>query len=169
MRSEAIETNGDGSRPVPPLALQHDAWGRLVLTDATGRQYIGIEVVRAFPISAPRHGISLCDAEGRELVWMDDLEALPASLLETIEKELGQREFIPRLRRIIRISAPVEPSEWEVDTDRGRSCFIVDSEDNVYRLDEHRALLTDSHGVRYLIPDTRQLDSTSRRLLERFL
>ena len=32
-----------------------------------------------------------------------------------------------------------------------------------------RALVIDAHGIRYLIPDTRTLDATSRRLLERYL
>ena len=66
-------------------------------------------------------------------------------------------------------SAVVEPSEWEVETDRGRTRFLLKSEDDVHPLDECTALITDAHGVRYLIPDTRQLDPASRRRLERFL
>ena len=73
------------------------------------------------------------------------------------------------VRRIVRISAPVEPSEWEVETDRGRTRFVLNSEDDVRRLSDHRALIFDAHGIRYLIPDLRALDGTSRRLLERYL
>ena len=32
-----------------------------------------------------------------------------------------------------------------------------------------RVLIVDSHGIRYLIPDYRTLDATSRRLLERYI
>ena len=67
------------------------------------------------------------------------------------------------------MSAPVEPSEWEVETDRGRTSFVLNNEDDVHELGGHRALVTNAHGIRYLIPDTRQLDAISRRLLERYL
>ena len=73
------------------------------------------------------------------------------------------------LRRVLSISTTMEPSEWEVETDRGRTRFVLNSEDDIHPLDDHRALLHDAHGVRYLIPDTRTLDPTSRRLLERYL
>jgi hypothetical protein len=166
-----MERNGmPNGQPWPQaFELSHDAWGRLVLTDADGRQHVGVELVRAFPLSDPRHGIAVCDAHGRELWWIDDLDELPAPLVRQIEEELAQREFVPVIRRILRVSAPMEPSEWEVETDRGRTHFVLNNEDDVHRLDEHRALLTDAHGIRYLIPDTRQLDAASRRLLERYL
>src|SRR5262249_33759950 len=114
------------------------------------------------------HGLSLCDAEGHELVWVETLAELPPHLRRLIEDELARREFVPVIRRIVAVSSPVDPSEWEVQTERGRTYFVLNSEDAVHRLDEHRALLTDSHGIRYLIPDTRALDATSRRLLERY-
>jgi hypothetical protein len=82
---------------------------------------------------------------------------------------MARREFVPIIRRIVRVSAPVEPSEWEVETDRGRTCFVVNSEDDVRRLDGQRAMILDTQGIRYLIPDLRGLDAASRRILERYL
>jgi len=166
-----MENNGalNGPAGPRPFALHHDPWGRLVLTDAEGRQHTDVEVVRAFPLSDPHHGIAICDAQGRELVWIPDLDVLPPSLTQQIEEELAQREFVPIIRRIVKVSAPVEPSQWEVETDRGRVSFVLNSEDDVHQLDAHRALITDAHGIRYLIPDVEQLDATSRRLLERYL
>ncbi|HEY7328902.1 MAG TPA: DUF1854 domain-containing protein [Gemmataceae bacterium] len=166
-----MEDNGtaNGQAGPHPFGLHHDAWGRLVLTDADGRQHAGVEVVRAFPISDPRHGVALCDSKGKELLWLADLEALPPPLARVIQDELAKREFVPIVRRILKVSAPVEPSEWEVETDRGRTSFVLNSEDDVHELDAHRALITDAHGIRYLIPDIEQLDATSRRLLERYL
>ena len=164
------ENGPANGRPGPqPFGLHYDAWGRLVLTDAAGREHVGVEPVRAFPISDPRHGLALCDAEGHELVWVEDLDALPPPLRRFLEDDLARREFVPVVRRIVAVSAPVEPSEWEVETDRGRTRFVLNSEDDVRRLSDHRALLVDAHGIRYLIPDTRALDATSRRLLERYL
>jgi hypothetical protein len=163
--------NGEANGQLGPRAfdLSYDAWGQLVFTDADGRQHVGVELVRAFPISDPRHGIAVCDPKGRELLWLEDLDGLPAALVEKIEAALARIEFVPVIQRILRVSAPVEPSEWEVETDRGRTSFVLNSEDDVHELDEHRALITDAHGIRYLISDIGQLDATSRRLLERYL
>ncbi|MGH7224373.1 MAG: DUF1854 domain-containing protein [Gemmataceae bacterium] len=149
--------------------MSHDVWGQLVMTDAEGRQHVGVELIRAFPLSDPRHGVAVCDRQGRELMWLADLDTLPAPLVRQIEDELAKREFVPIILRILRVSAAVEPSEWEVETDRGRTSFVLDSEDDVHELDQYRALVTDAHDIRYLIPDVRHLDAHSQRLLERFL
>jgi hypothetical protein len=166
-----MEPNGlaNGPSGPRPFGLRNDAWGRLVLIDSDGREHAGVELVRAFPLSDPRHGIAICDAKGRELIWLADLTALPASLIQQIEEELAKREFVPIILRILKVSAPVEPSEWEVETDRGRTSFVLNNEDDVHELDERRALITDAHGIRYLIPDIERLDANSRRLLERYL
>jgi hypothetical protein len=44
----------------------------------------------------------------------------------------------------------------------------LDSEDDVRRLGPYKALFIDTHGIRYLIPDTRTLDLASRRILDRY-
>jgi hypothetical protein len=158
---------GDG-RP-GPFTLRFDAWGRLVFSGADGVEHVGVEPVRAFPISGPGYGISLCNAEGHEVLWAERLEDLPPAERRLMEEELARREFLPVVRRIVRISTVALPAEWEVETDRGRTRFVLNSEDDVRRFDEHRAVVTDAHGVRYLIPDTRTLDAGSRRVLERYL
>lgn len=168
LRENDAAANG-AAAPVVPWSLHADARGRLVLTDAAGRPHVGAEPVRAFPLSAPRRGVSICDARGRELVWIDDLDALPATVRVQVEERLGRREFVPVIRRVARVSAAVEPSEWQVETDRGATRFLLKSEDDVHALDDHTALITDANGIRYLIADTRHLDAHSRRLLERFL
>jgi hypothetical protein len=161
------EGNGEGSGGL--FGLQRDAWGRLVLTESGGRQHVGLTPVRAFPISAAEQGLALCDAEGREVWWVEALGELSPPVRQLLEEELGRRHFMPLIHRVLGISAPVEPSLWEVETDRGRTTLLLSSEDDVHCLEDHRALITDAHGGRYLIRDTRALDSASRRLLERFL
>jgi len=135
--------------------LHFDLWGRLVLTEASGRQHVGVELVRAFPLSSPRRGLSVLDGDGRELAWIDDLDALPLGLRRTIEEQLSRREFVPVICRVLSISAAVEPSDWEIETDRGRTRFLLKSEEDVHPLSDDSALITDAHGIRYLIPDIR--------------
>jgi hypothetical protein len=162
--------NGNGRAPAAGgFGLHHDAWGRLVLTDPAGRQHVGVCPVRAFPISDPRHGIALCDGDGRELLWIDDLDGLPAPLRELLEEDLSRRQLLPVIRRVVKIKRSVGPAEWEVDTDRGRTRFLLATEDDVRSLPGNRALIVDTHGIRYFIADTLALDAASRRLLERYL
>jgi hypothetical protein len=118
---------------VQSFVLRHDAWGRLVLA-LGGEEHVSVEVSRAFPITAPQHMVSVCSAEERELLWIEDLGALPASVRGLLEEELGRRDLVPVLRRILRISSVVEPSEWEVETDRGVTTFLLSSDEDVYPL-----------------------------------
>jgi hypothetical protein len=151
------------------FGLQHDAWGRLVLIDADGQRFVGVEPVRAFPISDPQHWISIVDSDGRELVNVENIADLPAATRKVLEEDLLRREFVPIIRRIERVSTGADPTEWRVDTDRGSTRFLVKSEEDIRRLGPTRVLIIDDHGVRYSIPDTRVLDAASRRLLERYL
>jgi hypothetical protein len=161
----ALARDGAG----PDFALHQDAWGRLVLTDAQGHQHVGVEPVRAFPLSAPDEGLALCDAEGCELAWIDRHDQLAEAPRRVLEEYLRQREFLPVVRRIVKVSASVEPSEWEVETDRGRTRFMLGSSEHVRHLEGQRALITDANGLRYLIADVGALDAGSRRILERYL
>lgn len=149
--------------------LSQDVWGRLVFTDAAGAQHVGVVPVRAFPITDPKHWVSICDPQGAELACYADLQALPTAARELIEAELTRRDFIPAIKRIVKIAATVEPTEWIVETDRGTTSFTLESDDRVRRLGRQQATITDSHGMRYLISDLRALDAASRRMLERYL
>jgi hypothetical protein len=149
--------------------LNTDSWGRLVLTDAQGRDHVGVEPARAFPITDPAHGISICDAEGRELIWIDELDQVPQPSRAVLEEALARRQFLPIIRRIVKVHGASEPCDWDIETDRGPTRLHLKSEEDVRRLVGHRAIITDTHGVRYLIPDVRELDAASRRVLERYL
>jgi hypothetical protein len=56
-----------------------------------------------------------------------------------------------------------------VETDRGPTQFVLESDGDVRRLSRNRAFIFDSHGTRYQVEDVRKLDARSRRYLERYL
>jgi hypothetical protein len=150
--------------------LHRDAWGQLSLVFSDGRCFEGVEVARAFPISAPAEYISICDPHGHELQCIEDLGALKPDLVKMLEEELSRREFVPIVERIEKVFADSDPSQWRIVTDRGATTFLMEDSDNdVRRLSPNRILLVDTHGIRYLIPDTRRLDGVSRRILDRYL
>ena len=151
-----------------PRALYRDAFARLVMIDAAGQEHVGVEVVRAFPISEPDRWISICDADGHEILSLDDTGQLSPEIRTVLLEELAKREFVPLIRRIVKVWDQTDPQEWHVVTDRGPTSFCVDSDEDIRRLQPRQVLIVDGHGIRYLIPDTLQLDSRSRRILDRF-
>lgn len=155
---------------IPDFSLERDVWGQLVLTFAEGRRLVGVEVARAFPISAPEEYISIIDADGHEVMCIKDPNTLPRNPMHMLAEELTRREFVPIVQRIEEVQADADPSHWSIVTDRGPTTFLMEDSDNdVRRLAGHQILLVDTHGIRYLIPDTRRLDSHSRRILDRYL
>lgn len=154
---------------VQSFTLERDSAGRLIVVDANGQRYVDVEPLRAFPISDPEHWISLCDAQGREVACVPSISQLPSEQRELLQSELTRREFVPVIQRIESISSLAEPCEWAVLTDRGPTRFVLNSDEHVRKLGADRALILDSHGLRYLVPDAKQLDAHSRRLLSRYL
>ncbi|WP_285413302.1 DUF1854 domain-containing protein [Variovorax sp. efr-133-TYG-130] len=149
--------------------LERDAFGRLVLTDAQGERHAGVVPVRAFPLSAPGHGVSLVGSEGRELVWIDSVDQLPAQAKALLQEELAVRDFAPTLLRLHGVSSFGVPSTWTISTDRGDTSFVLKAEEDIRRLEGGALLIASAHGVQFRIPDVKTLDRASRKLLERFL
>lgn len=153
----------------PLASLHEDAFGRLVLTDAQGGRHVGVVAVRAFPIAAPDEAISLLDAEGHELAWIERLDDCPEPQRGLIARALEQREFMPRLTRLKSVSSFATPSTWQVETDRGATEFVLKGEEQIRRLGADLLIVSDANGVQYLIRDLAAMDAVSRRLLDRFL
>lgn len=154
------------SRPI--LNLTRNAYGKLVLTLPDGQTCEGVVPVRAFPIQAPERDISLLDAEGHELAWIPDLAALPEPAQGLVRAALAGREFMPVILAILSVSNFATPSTWQVRTDRGDTSFVLKGDEDIRRLAGNTLLVTDSHGIQFLIRDMTALDRESRRLLDRF-
>ncbi|ANY15579.1 DUF1854 domain-containing protein [Bordetella pseudohinzii] len=148
--------------------LRRNAMGKLVLT-FNGQTHEGVMPVRAFPISAPAGGLSLVTGDGREVLWLDSLDSAPAAARALIEEDLAGREFMPEIRRIASVSTYATPSTWQVETDRGDTHFVLRGEEDIRRLAGQTLLISDSHGIHYLIRDALALDRHSRKILDRFL
>jgi len=158
----------DGVDGNEKMSLFRDPEDRLVF-ELEGVRYDDVKSVRMFPITDPDHWIALCDREGNEVVCIEDMESLPSETRELILADLRAREFVPVIEKIISISVAADPSEWHVITDRGATRFTLNDEDDIHRLSDFRILVIDSHGIRYLIPDIRRIDASSRRILSHYI
>jgi hypothetical protein len=148
--------------------LLRDAAGHWCL-QVDGVSHPRVAVARAFPISAPEGAVCVLDAEGHELLWIDDLTALDEARRERVESALAGREFTPVIEAILDISSISTPSRWTVRTDRGITDLLLPGEEALQRVGGKSLLVADAAGVQYLIRDIPGLDRASRKFLERFL
>ncbi len=150
--------------------LERTPFGKLVLTNAQGERFEGVVPVRAFPIQAPEEGVSVVDTDGHEVAWIPQLGALPPGAQELLRQELTRREFMPVLQRIESVSSFSTPCTWTVQTDRGPCEFVLRGDEDIRRIGSaHGLLISDAHGIHYLVPDQFALDTQSKKILDRFL
>lgn len=152
-----------------PFDLTRNAFGRLVLTMPLGQVFEGVLPVRAFPIQSPEDGIALMHTDGHEAVWIDRLDALPEPAQGLIREELASREFMPEILGIESVSSFSTPCTWHVLTDRGDTRFVLRGDEDIRRVGLTVLLVTDSHGIQFLIRDREKLNKESRKILDRFL
>lgn len=151
------------------FTLQRNPFGRLVLTDANGTVHEGVSPVRAFPIGAPDEGLALVNTDGKEVVWLDRVDDLPADVAALVREELAGREFMPEISRIVDVSSFATPCTWTVETDRGTADFVLRGEEDIRRIGTDALLVSDMHGIHFLIRNHGTLDRHSKKILDRFL
>jgi hypothetical protein len=151
------------------FTLRRDPFGRLVLTDANGTEHHGVSPVRAFPIQAPDEGLALVNTDGKEVVWLDRVDDLPAQTAALVREELAGREFMPEINRIVDVSSFATPCTWTVDTDRGTADFVLRGEEDIRRIGTDSLLVSDMHGIHFLIRNQYTMDKHSKKILDRFL
>ncbi len=152
-----------------PFDLQRDAFGRWVLEMPDGTCHSPVTALRAYPVSAPEVGVALMDADGHEIVWIDELAQLDAPLRARLLQALTEREFLPEIMQLTHVSSFATPSTWSVVTDRGVTQFLLKGEEDIRRLTGTVLLINDANGVQFMIRDLASMDKHSRKLLDRFL
>jgi len=149
--------------------LQRDAFGRWTLVLADGTRHTPVTAIRAYPITDPEGGVALMDAEGHELLWIDQLSELTATARSQVLQALTEREFLPVIDKLEGVSSFATPSTWSVVTNRGATQFLLKGEEDIRRLTGTVLLINDADGVQYMIRDLAAMDKHSRKLLDHFL
>ena len=150
----------------PAWRLERRPHDRLDFIDAEGHIHVDVDVLRAFPVSDPAGPVAIVGDNDAELAWIESLAAVEPPLRRLLEEELAKREFLPTIERILTVSDG-EPAEWSVVTDRGPHRFTVGHADDILRLPDGGAMITDTVGLRYTIPSIAHLDGRRRRFFER--
>ena len=100
------------------------------------------------------------------MACLRDLDSIRQEDRELIEQELAFREFVPQILRVLWVSGTQEPCEWEVETNFGRTKFVLNSEEDVRRVSAWTVHFVDASGGRFRVEDVRTLDSRSRAYVE---
>ncbi len=151
------------------FTLSRDAFGKLNLTDAAGVLHENVSPVRAFPIQAPEAGISLVNTDGKEIAWIESLDRLAPANAALVREELQGREFMPEVSRIVAVTSFATPCTWTVDTNRGTTDFVLRGEEDIRRIGTEALLISDTHGIHFLVRNQYELDKHSKKILDRFL
>lgn len=154
-----------------PLALVPEAELRLrwssetdTLTLESSAGPLVVSARRCFPLTAPERLLSLVDARGHERACIESLEALGEGSRQALLAALAASELLPRVQQIESLREEATQSAWRVLTERGPRSFVVEQEDHIRRLPDGRHLITDAHGMRYVLPRLEELDAKSRKL-----
>jgi len=148
-----------------PFELITDEQGRLVLRRPAHEDMVDVRVRRSFPWSSPGQFISVRDAEGKELLLIEDLDQLDAAQRKAIEDSLNSASFIPRITRVDDVDARFGHQNWKVQTDRGAVEFRVQEREDIRFLPDGRFRLKDADGNVYELPSAADLDEHSRRAI----
>ena len=165
---EMTELAGKKEPPNSNFKLWPDSFGIWHLS-LGGETHGHVIAVRAFPIAAPKEGVSILSREGKELLWLERLTDVPSEIQKNIELCLQNREFMPEITKLDGVNSFVTPSRWSVQTTRGATELLLKGEEDIKRLNANTLIISDAYGVQFLIKNLSALDHHSRKLMDRFL
>jgi hypothetical protein len=128
-----------------------------------------------FPLSAQIRGVVKDSISGEPIpyvnIWVDGetigtISELPAEYRDLLQSELSLREFVPVIQRVLSVSGKTEPCEWVVDTNHGRTTFVLKSEEDVHRISTQTVNILDANGMRYRVENLNALDRKSKAFIE---
>lgn len=136
------------------------------LTLSDGREFLGLEPRRLFPISRENEYITLLDESGVEIAIIKSKSDLDPESWENIKYGLDDYYLIPHITKIISKQDKYGTLRWTVETDRGIKSFDIRNRNHDIRVyKDGKVRVRDADDNRYTIDDYRKLDPASRARL----
>jgi len=161
----AVYQEGSGARSIACF-IERRRDGRLWVIDVRGET--PVELVRAFPWTAPTRYLSLRDASGEERAFVSDLRVLDAASRTALEAALAQAGFVLDIVRVDSVEEDFELRTFVVETEHGPRRFQTPLDAWPREVPDGALVLQDVYGDLYRIRDARRLDPKSRELLWAF-
>tara|TARA_Y100001934_G_scaffold267423_1_gene348110 strand:- start:521 stop:1036 length:516 start_codon:yes stop_codon:yes gene_type:complete len=130
------------------------------------REYIDLNIRRAFPLEDKNRYIGFFLQDGTELGLLDDPEQLEETSRDTLLQELDKIYFRPHITAFNSLDEEFGVLRGHIETTSGpRPLEIRGYRKNVRMLSNNRAIIEDVDGNRYLIDDWPQLPQRIREIL----
>ena len=149
-----------------PFELYTDPQGKLNLRRPGHEDVKDVRIRRSFPWSKPGRYISVRSSEGKELMLIDDVNALPLAERGVIENSLRASVLIPKITRIDQVDVRFGFQQWQVQTDRGPIEFRVQEREDIRFMNDGRFSIKDADGNVYELAPLDKLDDHSRKAVE---
>ena len=149
-----------------PFELITDGHGKLMLRRPGHDDVTDVRIRRSFPWSRPGRFISVRNAEGKELMLIDDVNALGPIERGVIEESLRASVLIPKITRIDHVDVRFGFQQWNVQTDRGPIEFRVQEREDIRFMNDGRFSIKDADGNVYELAPLDKLDDHSRKAVE---
>jgi len=168
---------GDNSRPQPSDAAggaavksvtRNEAGQVIVKLAGRDEPIVDARVVRCFPWSMPESFVSIRDAEGKEVAILSSLDELDADARQVVGEELRDKNFNPKILRVLDFKHEFGVTSIHALTDRGEVSFQIRGRDDIRILSPTRALFRDVDGNTYELADLSALDVAGRKYLQRY-
>lgn len=154
---------------IDAITLSLNAKKELVISLSTGVVYEAVRLVRAYPLTDPNHWISILDDKDHELFMIADLESLPNAMQQVIADYFIHHELNATIEKILSVESVTDPVTWQVQTNHGLETLLIDDEDHIRCLPNHKVVVYDKKKNRYIIHDETKLNASSRLLLSRYI
>ncbi len=153
------------------LKLFHQPKDRLRLTVGEEKSYITVKPAWAAPLSFPNQFLALLDGKGNEILTLHEPATdLEPSSYNALMEEVKKRYLTSQIVKIEEAKVEFGATYWHVVTERGQRDFVTQSlQENAQWLNDHHLLLIDVDGNRFEIPDVKNLDPVSVKLIETIL
>lgn len=150
--------------PAPQLQAKINEMKELEVR-VNGQVHQEVRLVRSFPLSEERRYIVLLDPEDEEIGIIENLDDCRPEVAQLFSQLLSDVYLVPVITRIYSLSHAGLVPVWDVETDRGRRQIEMRSRRDLVALGT-RIMFSDADGNRFEIPDYRELDPRSRRIVE---
>ena len=132
----------------------------------TGEKFTELELHRMFPITGLTKYIALMDSEGNEIAVIRDINDLMPESKAVVENCLKEYYMIPRITKFIKMIQKFKIWMWTAETDKGVCTFEIRNHITAVKpLYDGRVLIKDANDNRYEIPDVKQLDKKSLKMI----
>ena len=152
------------------MKLDKDSSEQLMVTTPDGMVHCPVTVVRAFPMSSHTdENISIINASGKEIIWLETLNSLTPAEQGLIREALVHSNRFHKIARVHSISSSNVPCTWRVETLHGDLEFTLENEEDITCLNNDLFLIKDNKEFFYMLPHGSSLDRKSLKLVESFI